>query len=163
LGIEYEICAATSGAMGGSASEEFLAISAAGEDTFVRSTDGRYAANIEAVVTPAPPTRPVDGLPAAVVHDTPDAPTIDALVTWATSSHRVRQVTAAHTLNTGRLKVRAPGGEGEPRGIGVPGRREVDMKRVEASLEPAEVAVLDEADFESHPFLVKGYIGPRAL
>ena len=163
LGIEYEICAATSGAMGGSASEEFLAISEAGEDTFVRSTDGRYAANIEAVVTPAPPTRPVDGLPAAVVHDTPDAPTIDALVTWANSADLGREVTAADTLKNVMLKVREPGGEWELLGIGVPGDREVDMKRVEASLEPAEVAVLDESDFESHPFLVKGYIGPRAL
>src|SRR5699024_869662 len=33
LGIEYAICQATSGAMGGSASEEFLAVSEAGEDT----------------------------------------------------------------------------------------------------------------------------------
>ncbi|MGO2059042.1 MAG: proline--tRNA ligase, partial [Candidatus Corynebacterium faecigallinarum] len=32
LGVEYAICAATSGAMGGSASEEFLAVSPNGED-----------------------------------------------------------------------------------------------------------------------------------
>ena len=80
LGIEYVICAATSGAMGGSASEEFLAVSAAGEDTFVRSTDGQYAANVEAVETPAPAAIPLAGLPEAVVHSTPDTPTIDALV-----------------------------------------------------------------------------------
>src|SRR5699024_8494096 len=67
------------------------------------------------------------------------------------------------TLKNVMLKLREPGGEWELLGIGVPGDREVDMKRVEASLEPAEVAVLDESDFESHPFLVKGYIGPRAL
>src|SRR5699024_11515258 len=100
---------------------------------------------------------------AAVVHDTPDAPTIDALVTWANSADLGREVTAADTLKNVMLKVREPGGEWELLGIGVPGDREVDMKRVEASLEPAEVAVLDESDFESHPFLVKGYIGPRAL
>ena len=52
LGINYVICKATSGAMGGSASEEFLAISPHGEDTFVRATEGDYAANVEAVVTP---------------------------------------------------------------------------------------------------------------
>jgi prolyl-tRNA synthetase len=45
----------------------------------------------------------------------------------------------------------------------VPGDREVDMKRLEASLAPAEVALLEEADFAAHPFLVKGYIGPGAL
>uniref|UniRef100_UPI000593CA5B proline--tRNA ligase n=1 Tax=Nocardia takedensis TaxID=259390 RepID=UPI000593CA5B len=37
LGVRYVIVAATSGAMGGSASEEFLAESPVGEDTYVRS------------------------------------------------------------------------------------------------------------------------------
>src|SRR5690606_17616481 len=49
LGLEYVIVKATSGAMGGSASEEFLAIAPTGEDTFVRSTGSDYAANVEAV------------------------------------------------------------------------------------------------------------------
>ncbi len=163
LGIEYVICAATSGAMGGSASEEFLAVSAAGEDTFVRSTDGGYAANVEAVVTPAPPARPLEGLPDARVYDTPECPTIDALVAWAGGADLGREVTAADTLKTVMLKVRAPGKEWELLGVGLPGDREVDMKRVEAALEPAEVTVLDDADFAAHPFLVKGYLGPRAL
>ena len=163
LGIEYVICAATAGAMGGSASEEFLAVSAAGEDTFVRSTDGRYAANVEAVVTPAPPSRPIEGLPPAVVHDTPDASTIDALVEWANRADLGREITAADTLKNVVLEVREPGGEWELLAIGVPGDREVDMGRVEATLEPAEVRVLDDAAFEAHPFLARGYIGPRAL
>ncbi len=163
LGIEYVICAATSGAMGGSASEEFLAVSAAGEDTFVRSTDGEYAANVEAVVTPAPPARPLEGLPAAEVHDTPQTPMIETLVAWANGAGLGREVTAADTLKTVMLKVRRPGEQWELLGVGLPGDREVDMKRIEAALEPAEVAILDEADFTAHPFLVKGYLGPRAL
>ncbi|GLB62375.1 proline--tRNA ligase [Dietzia sp. NCCP-2495] len=163
LGIEYVICAATSGAMGGSASEEFLAVSAAGEDTFVRSTDGQYAANVEAVETPAPAAIPLAGLPEAVVHSTPDTPTIDALVEWANGADLGREITAADTLKNVLLKVRAPGGEWELLAVGVPGDREVDMKRLEAALEPSEVAVLDETDFTANPFLVKGYIGPRAL
>jgi len=62
------------------------------------------------------------------------------------------------------VKARQPGQqEWTLLGIGVPGDREVDMKRLEAALEPAEVALLDEADFARHPFLVKGYIGPGAL
>src|SRR5690606_41878653 len=47
LGLDYVIVAAMSGAMGGSASEEFLAIADNGEDTYVRSPGG-YAANVEA-------------------------------------------------------------------------------------------------------------------
>ena len=163
LGIEYVICAATSGAMGGSASEEFLAVSGAGEDTFVRSTDGKYAANVEAVVTPAPPARPLEGLPDAVVHSTPDAPTIETLVSWANSADLGREITGADTLKNVLLKVREPGKDWELLGVGLPGDRAVDMKRIEAALEPAEVAVLDDADFKANPFLVKGFIGPRAL
>ena len=53
LGFEYVIVHAMSGAMGGSASEEFLAVAENGEDTFVRSPGG-YAANVEAVGHRAP-------------------------------------------------------------------------------------------------------------
>src|SRR6187399_3351753 len=52
LGLEFVIVSAMSGAMGGSRSEEFLCPLEVGEDTFVRSSDGAYAANVEAVVTP---------------------------------------------------------------------------------------------------------------
>ena len=165
LGLEYVICSATSGAMGGSASEEFLAVSESGEDTFVRSTASDYAANVEAVTTPAPPAEPIEGKPEAVVHVTPDATTIDALVEWANSEEAGlgREVTAADTLKCVMVAIRQPGGEWELVGIGVPGDREVDMKRVEAGLEPAEVRLLEDKDFAANPFLVKGYIGPRGL
>src|SRR3989440_4189031 len=58
LGLRYVIVKATSGAMGGSASEEFLAESEVGEDTFVRCPDSGYAANVEAVTTTGPPEQP---------------------------------------------------------------------------------------------------------
>src|SRR3712207_3374646 len=63
LGLRYVIVSAMSGAMGGSVSEEFLAESETGEDTFVRCPESGYAANVEAVTTPAPPERPFDDLP----------------------------------------------------------------------------------------------------
>ena len=63
------IVQADAGAMGGSASEEFLAIAANGEDTFVRSPGG-YAANVEAVTTPVPDPVPFDDAPAAHVRAT---------------------------------------------------------------------------------------------
>src|ERR687893_1977431 len=66
LGLRYVIVSAMSGAMGGSASEEFLAEAETGEDTFVRGPGG-YPANGEAVTTPAPPPQPVDDKPAAQV------------------------------------------------------------------------------------------------
>ncbi|WP_094285670.1 proline--tRNA ligase [Mycobacterium lehmannii] len=162
LGVRYVIVSAVSGAMGGSASEEFLAESEIGEDTFVRCLESGYAANVEAVTTAAPAPLPVDGQPEAKVHDTPDTPTIATLVDWANAALD-RTVTAADTLKNVMLKTRVPGGEWELLAIGVPGDREVDDKRLGAALEPAEYALLDDADFARYPFLAKGYIGPKAL
>ncbi|MBA4505466.1 proline--tRNA ligase [Corynebacterium sanguinis] len=174
VGIRYEICKATSGAMGGSASEEFLAYSDNGEDTFVISSAGDYAANVEAVVTVAPEPQPIEGLPDAVEHDTPRAETIDALVAWANAQGVTvegRQVSAADTLKCMVLKVDDPrltdddGAPVGPRltGILIPGDRELDEKRLEASLAPATFELASEEDFARTDFLVKGYVGPRAL
>lgn len=163
LQVRYVIVSAVSGAMGGSASEEFLAESPTGEDTFVRCLESGYAANVEAVVTPAPPAQPIDGMPPAEVHDTGDTPTIATLVDWANQADLGRTVTAADTLKNVLLKVRQPGGDWELLAIGVPGDREIDDKRLGAALEPAEYVFLDDADFAKYPFLVKGYIGPKAL
>ncbi|WP_407688571.1 proline--tRNA ligase [Mycobacterium sp. HUMS_1102779] len=166
LRVRYVIVSATSGAMGGSASEEFLAESPVGEDTFVRCLESGYAANVEAVVTPRPEPLPADvvaGLPEAQVHDTGDTPTIASLVEWANNAGLGRTVTAADTLKNVLLKVREPGGDWELLAIGLPGDREVDEKRLGAALEPAEHAMLDDADFARYPFLVKGYIGPKGL
>ena len=163
LGLEYVIVSATSGAMGGSASEEFLAVAAIGEDTFVRSPGG-YAANVEAVQRPLAPTLDAAGVPAAHVEDTPDSPTIDSLVTL--SNERFPRVgrpwTAADALKNVVFALVNPDGTREALAIGLPGDREVDMKRLEAVVAPAEVEPFGEADFERHPQLVKGYIGPGA-
>jgi prolyl-tRNA synthetase len=163
LAVRYVIVSAVSGAMGGSASEEFLAESQVGEDTFVRCLQSGYAANVEAVITAVPESVPTEGLPDAVVHETPNTPTIATLVDWANSADLGRKITAADTLKNVLLKVRQPGGEWELLGVGVPGDREIDDKRLAAALDPAEYAMLDDDDFAKHPFLAKGYIGPKAL
>ena len=174
VGLRYEICKATSGAMGGSASEEFLAYSDNGEDTFVVSTAGDYAANVEAVTTVAPEPRAYDGLPEAVEHDTPSSETIAALVEWAQGQGVLidgHSAEACDTLKCMMVKVNDPraldeGGEpvGEQLvGVLIPGDRELDEKRLEASLEPATFELASDEDFAKHDFLVKGYVGPRAL
>jgi prolyl-tRNA synthetase len=165
LGFDYVIVKAMSGAMGGSASEEFLAIAENGEDTFVRSPGG-YAANVEAVVVPQ--AAPVDAsdVPAAAVVDTPDTPTIDTLVDSLNAKHARgdgRQWTAADTLKNVLVMLVHPDGKREPLAIGVPGDRAIDEKRLGAQVEPAEVAAFEEADFAKNPSLAKGYIGPGVL
>ncbi len=163
LQVRYVIVSAVTGAMGGSASEEFLADSPIGEDTFVRCLQSGYAANVEAVVTARPESLPIDGQPEPVVYDTGDTPTIATLVEWANGADLGRTVTAVDTLKNVLVKVREPGGEWELLGIGLPGDRDVDEKRLGAALEPADYALLDDADFAKYPFLVKGYIGPKSL
>lgn len=164
LGLEYAIVHADSGAMGGSASEEFLAVLPVGEDTFVRSPGG-YAANVEAVTTVVPPAQPLEGLPEAHVEDTPGTPTIETLVAHLNEAfpRDDRPWTAADTLKNVLVLLRHPDGTTEPLAIGVPGDREVDAKRLETQVSPAEVEPFDDAQFAKHPGLVKGYIGPGSL
>ncbi|GAA2626743.1 proline--tRNA ligase [Dactylosporangium fulvum] len=167
LGLDYVICSAMSGAMGGSASEEFLAVCDIGEDTFVRCTNGDYAANVEAVTTPAPQPLPIEGQPAAKVADTPDTPTIETLVDLFNTREDLRRAdrpwTAGDTLKNVMVMLTMPDGKREPLAVGVPGDREVDLRRLEAQVAPAEVQPMSEAEFAQHPALVRGYIGPGVL
>ena len=164
LGVDYVIVKADAGAMGGSASEEFLSPSEIGEDTFVRSPGG-YAANVEAVKTVAPEATSTDGLPAAVVHSTPGTATIASLVNHANAAvaRTDRAWTAADTLKNVVLALTSPEGKRELVIVGIPGDREVDAKRAEAAFGPNEVEPANEADFAANPSLVKGYIGPVSL
>ncbi|MFM8857768.1 MAG: proline--tRNA ligase [Actinomycetota bacterium] len=177
LGLPFVIVSAMSGAMGGSKSEEFLAPLAVGEDTFVRCSTCGYAANTEAVHVPIPSspsawTSNPESIPAARVVDTPDTPTIATLVDLLNARADLvrtddgsgsRPWAAADTLKNVLVMLRHPDGRREPLAIGVPGDREVDMKRLEAQVSPAEPEPFTEADFAAHPRLVKGYIGPQLL
>jgi len=167
LGLKYVIASAVSGSMGGSASEEFLAPTETGEDTYVRCTNCDYAANVEAVVTPAPAALDFADAPQAHAEDTPDSPTIDTLV--AVSNGRAdlrrpdRDWTAADTMKNLLVTLTNPDGSSELLAIGVPGDREVDMRRLEAQVYPSTVEPATEAELAANPALVKGYIGPQVL
>ncbi|MEU9377650.1 proline--tRNA ligase [Streptomyces sp. NPDC048255] len=149
LGLDHRIVSAVSGAMGGSASEEFLAPAAAGEDTFADCPSCSYAANTEAVtfaLTPVagehPPLEEVD---------TPDTPTIETL-----AAHL--GVPASATLKNLLVKV-----DGEIVAVGVPGDREVDLGKLGEHLAPAVVELVTAEDFEGRTDLVRGYVGPQGL
>ncbi len=161
LGFEYVIVKAQSGAMGGSASEEFLAVAPNGEDTFVRSPGG-YAANVEAVTVNAPASVDASNTPAPTVIHTPGAGTIDTLVDAVNdvAPRADRAWTGADTLKNVVFMLQHPDGKKEPLIVGLPGDRDVDVKRLEAAVSPAEAIAFAEADFAAHPLLVKGYIGP---
>ncbi|SCF70442.1 proline--tRNA ligase [Streptomyces sp. Ncost-T10-10d] len=150
LGLDHRIVSAVSGAMGGSASEEFLAPAPAGEDTFADCPACDYAANTEAVTFKA---TPVDGSAHGPVEelDTPDTPTIETL-----AAHL--GVPASATLKNLLVKV-----DGEIVAVGVPGDREVDLGKLGEHLAPAVVELVTAEDFEGRADLVRGYVGPQGL
>jgi len=162
LGVDYVIVKADAGAMGGSASEEFLSPSPIGEDTFVRSPGG-YAANVEAVATVAPPKISIEGQAAAEVLTTPECSNIKRIVAWSNENHARTDGaawTAAHTLKNNVMALVSPEGRRELVVVGLPGDREVDVKRAEAAFSPNEIEQANDEDFAKHPELIKGYIGP---
>jgi prolyl-tRNA synthetase len=148
LGLDYRIVVAQSGAMGGSASEEFLAPAEAGEDTFAACTMCDYAANVEAVRIGPPDVDATVEHPPMEVLDTPDTPTIETLCARL-------GVAASATLKNLLVRTAA----GEVVAVGVPGDRDVDLARLEAAVGPVEIF----DDFTGRPDLAKGYIGPQAL
>ncbi|WP_037575229.1 proline--tRNA ligase [Phaeacidiphilus oryzae] len=150
LGFDFRIVSAVSGAMGGSASEEFLAPAVSGEDTFADCPSCGYAANSEAVTAVVPAAEAVDHPPVEEL-DTPDTPTIETL-----AAHL--GVPASATLKNLLVKV-----DGEIVAFGVPGDREVDLGKLAGHLAPAEVELVTAEDFEGRPDLVRGYVGPQGL
>ncbi len=148
LGLDYRIVAATSGAMGGSASEEFLAPAAAGEDTFVYCRACGYAANTEAMTTTVAAIEGAEHPPVEDL-DTPDTPTIETL-----AAHL--GVPASATLKNLLVRV-----DGDIVAVAVPGDREVDLGKLAEHLAPAVVELVTAEDFTDRPDLVRGYVGPQ--
>lgn len=161
LGLDFVICSAMAGAMGGSRSEEFIFPCAIGEDTFVRS-EGGYAANVEAVTTIAPEPQDYLHLPAAIERKTPGAHTIEALVDYS-NEHFPREDgrawTKADTLKAFMVAATYADGKREVLLLGVPGDREIDMRRLEASL-GADVEMATPEDMAAYPNIVPGFTGP---
>ena len=155
LRLKYNIVSAVSGAMGGSASEEFLAPCATGEDTYVLCPKCGYAANVEAMITKV---ASVDASQVAAleVFDSPNTPTIDSLVELLNTKFG-GGYEGSMTLKNVMLMA-----DETAISVLVPGDREVDLKRLQANMPGvADVRVFEEADFAKFPGLVKGYIGPQ--
>ena len=155
LRMKYNIVSAVSGAMGGSASEEFLAPCETGEDTYVLCEKCGYAANVEAMTTVVAPSD-ASGVAALEVFDSPNTPTIDTLVELLNAKFG-GGYDGSMTLKNVMLMA-----DKTPISVLVPGDREVDLKRLQANLAGVnDISVFEEADFAKFPGLVKGYIGPQ--
>ena len=151
------------GAMGGSASEEFLAPCPSGED--VRCSACDYAANVEAVNTPAPPAWATGDLPPARVADTPGTETIARWWSWPPSATTIcnpdRDWVAADTLKNVVVMLTWPDGRSSRWWWGCPATAR-STPSASRPLSPRPCA-LRGSDFAAHPALVRGYIGPGSL
>jgi len=78
-GLKTVAVEADSGAIGGSASQEFMVTAEVGEDLILSSPDGRYAANQERAVSVAPRTLPLERSVPSGPFATPGQSSIEAL------------------------------------------------------------------------------------
>lgn len=74
-GLEFTAVEADSGAIGGSASQEFMVLAAAGEDEVLYTEDGQFAANVEKALS-LPPAAVASPFAAFAKVATPDTTTI---------------------------------------------------------------------------------------
>jgi len=79
MGIEYFVVGASSGAMGGSKSEEFMARSDAGEDTVAYCSNCKYAANVEVAQSAIEPIKRDEVSKDIFEISTPNVKSIDEL------------------------------------------------------------------------------------
>ncbi|MEZ5170145.1 MAG: proline--tRNA ligase [Acidimicrobiia bacterium] len=156
-GLTFRPVEAQAGEIGGDVNHEFMAVAAVGEDDFVWCRACDYAANVEAA------RRNADGADAAdttgvagpeKVH-TPDMPGIDAV-----ASHL--GVTPDELLKTMAFTVTDDDGRSEVGLALVPGDRDLNEFALAGALAPRTVHLFTDGDFEAHPGLTVGYLGPHA-
>ena len=157
-GLSFRPVEAQAGEIGGDVNHEFMAVAAVGEDDFVWCRSCDYAANVEAAVRGAPAPLPAgagvsdaDGAaaePMAPEH-TPDLPGIKGVAEFlGVEPHQM-------------LKCIAFDVDGEMGLALVPGDREVNPFALTRALAGRKVRLWEDADFEAHPDVPRGYIGPH--
>jgi prolyl-tRNA synthetase len=77
-GLAFRAVEADSGAIGGSASQEFMVLAEAGEDEVLYTEDGKYAANVEKAVSLPPDAQP-SPFTTYEKRETPGTPTIETM------------------------------------------------------------------------------------
>jgi prolyl-tRNA synthetase len=152
-GLTFRPVEAQSGEIGGDVNHEFMAVAAVGEDDFVWCRACDYAANVEAAVRgtrePAAGLGPEeDAAPMEAVH-TPEMPGIRAVADHLGVEPAQMLKCIAFDLD-GQLALAL-----------VPGDREVNPYALTKAVTPRQARLWDEADFDAHPEVPRGYIGPH--
>ncbi|HET9728255.1 MAG TPA: proline--tRNA ligase [Acidimicrobiia bacterium] len=153
-GLTFRAVEAQSGEMGGSESREFMAVAAVGEDDFVWCRNCDYAANVEAARRghewhhQEVPAVQAD-VPAMQELHTPGLPGIAGVAEFLGAPESALLKCIAFDVD-GQLGLAL-----------VPGDREINEYALAEALRPKTVRLYGDDDFEKHPELPKGYIGPH--
>ena len=99
-GVEFSIVEASSGAMGGSESSEFVARTDAGEDLIASCTNCDYAANVEKATSRLPLVEDEGGSDAPEEFPTPGVRTIEDLTTFPGGAAADRQIKSLVFMGT---------------------------------------------------------------
>jgi prolyl-tRNA synthetase len=150
-GLTFRPVEGEAGQMGGDVNHEFMAVAAVGEDAFVWCKNCDYAANTQVATRGAPPDAETEAADVAAMEKvhTPDLPGIAGVAEFL--------AVAPDEM----LKAIAFDVDGELGLALVPGDREVNPYALGKALAPRTVRLFDDEDFERHPELPKGYIGPH--
>lgn len=155
MGLAFRPVLADTGSIGGSMSHEFHVLANSGEDLIAYSTESDYAANIEKAEAPIP-TEPRGAATVEMsIIDTPNAKTIEELV----SQHDIAIEKTVKTIIVKGVTEEAPlvaiiiRGDHE--------LNEVKVEKLDAVLAPFEMA--DEADIRKAIGAGPGSLGPVGL
>ncbi|MBV8859811.1 MAG: proline--tRNA ligase [Acidobacteria bacterium] len=108
-GLKYHIVEASSGAMGGSESNEFMARTNAGEDYIAVCENCGYAGNLEKATSKIPAVEDEAGLDAPEEFPTPGVRTIEDLTTFPGGASAERQVkTLVYVATDGKTQEQYP-------------------------------------------------------
>ncbi|HOB25908.1 MAG TPA: proline--tRNA ligase [Bacilli bacterium] len=148
IGIDYKIVRAGVGAMGGSLSEEYQAITDIGEDTVVLSTSGKYAANLE--VAKHKIIDDVEDKKELQLVETPNSKTIEEVAKYLNVDFK-KTVKALLMNIDGKLTI-----------LFIRGDRDLNVDKVERLLNAKEVNFADDALIATSN-AVPGFTGPIGL
>ncbi len=149
-GLTFRPVEGEAGAMGGDVNHEFMAVAAVGEDAFVWCRTCDYAANTQVAVRKSPSRHEggVDAPPMRKAH-TPGLPGVAGVAEHFGVTHGAMLKCIAFDLD-GELGLAL-----------VPGDREVNPSLLAQAVSPRPARIYDDDDFDAHPELPKGYIGPH--
>jgi prolyl-tRNA synthetase len=150
-GLRFFVVGASSGAMGGSASQEFMVESPAGEDTCARCSRCGYAANVEIARSAVEPTARLPESAPLERFATPGVRTIDDLIT----QHGVPEERCAKAL----VYI----ADGEPVLVLLRGNDELNEAKLQAVLGAAALRPATPEELRQYTGASAGSIGPIGL